>query len=204
MRSLSALYGHPICILSTIRRFKVFCRQYLCIRIRSRLVLTPNCQVILRAVSEIGSDSRAFSWPGEDILADTRTSRAARRWAWSPRGSVLVLKREEGAANGSGQLRLLPRELESRGELRGDFHPFGQLEPDRPLLGVVDGVHHIDRQAALVEEVRDSDVLDLEGRSLERAGRDDDVAFFLEDPGGAGSPKRVTGEAEPKPGERAD
>jgi len=40
-------------------------------------------------------------------------------------GSVLVLDVEVGTANGSGQLRLLPRELEPRGELRGDFHPFG-------------------------------------------------------------------------------
>jgi hypothetical protein len=98
------------------------------------------------------------------------------------RGSVLVLEVEVGAANGSGQLRLLPRELEQRGKLLGDFHPFGELEPDRPLLGIVDGVHDVDRQTALVEDVGDSDVLDLEGRSLERARRDDDVAFFLEDP----------------------
>ena len=33
-------------------------------------------------------------------------------------GSVLVLDREERTANGSGQLRLLPRELEPRGEFR--------------------------------------------------------------------------------------
>src|SRR5580704_17544303 len=97
-------------------------------------------------------------------------------------GSVLVLKREVGAANGPGQLRPLPRELEPGGELRGDFHPFGQLEPDRPLPGVVDGVHHVDRQAALVEDIGHPDVLDLEGRGLERAKRYDDVAFFPEDP----------------------
>src|SRR5690348_9676820 len=100
----------------------------------------------------------------------------------STRGSVLVLECEVGAANGSGQLRLLARELEPRGELRGDFHPFGELEPDRPLRGVVDGVHHVDRQAALVEDVGHPDIRDLEGRSLQRAGRDDDVTFFPEDP----------------------
>jgi hypothetical protein len=33
------------------------------------------------------------------------------------------LEREEGTANGSGQLRLLARKLESRRELRRDFHP---------------------------------------------------------------------------------
>src|SRR5947209_6841087 len=102
--------------------------------------------------------------------------------AYAGPGSVLVLDSEEGAADGSGQLRLLPRELEPRREFRGDFHPFGELEPDRPLPRVVDGVHHVDRQAALVEDVGHPDVLDLEGRSLQRAGRDDDVAFFLEDP----------------------
>src|SRR5437764_14939581 len=96
--------------------------------------------------------------------------------------SVLVLEREEGAANGSGQLRLLARELEPRGEFRGDFHPFGQLEPDRPLPGFAEGVHHIDRQAAFVEDVGDPDVLDLEGRSLQRTGGNDDVTFFPEDP----------------------
>ena len=55
-------------------------------------------------------------------------------------GSVLVLEVEVGTANGSGQLRLLRHELELRRELSGDRHPFGELEPDRPLLGVVDGV----------------------------------------------------------------
>jgi hypothetical protein len=94
-------------------------------------------------------------------------------------GSVLVLEREVGTANGSGQLRFLAGELEPRGEFRRDFHPFGELEPDRPLLGVIDGVHHVDRQAVLVEDICDSDVLDLEGRSFERARRDDDVPFFL-------------------------
>jgi hypothetical protein len=65
----------------------------------------------------------------------------------------------------------------------GTSIPFGELEPDGPPLGVVDGIHHIDRQTTLVEDVSDSDVLDLECRSLERARRDDDVTFFLEDPG---------------------
>src|SRR4051812_49166098 len=46
--------------------------------------------------------------------------------------SVLVLDDEVRAANGPGQLRLLPRELE-RGELVGNVHPVGELEPDRPL-----------------------------------------------------------------------
>jgi len=55
------------------------------------------------------------------------------------RGSVLALEVEVGTANGSGQLRLLPRELELRGELRGEFHPFGELEPDRVQPALVGG-----------------------------------------------------------------
>jgi hypothetical protein len=51
---------------------------------------------------------------------------------------------------------------EPRCELCGDVHPFGQLEPDRLVLGVIDGVHHIDRQTALVEDVRDPDLPELE------------------------------------------
>jgi hypothetical protein len=37
------------------------------------------------------------------------------------------------AADGSGQLGLLSSELE-RGEFRGDFHPVGEFEPDRPFF----------------------------------------------------------------------
>jgi hypothetical protein len=42
---------------------------------------------------------------------------------------------EVGTADGSGQLRPLPGELEPRGELRGDFHPFGGLEPTARFSG---------------------------------------------------------------------
>jgi hypothetical protein len=31
----------------------------------------------------------------------------------------------------------------------GTSIPFGELEPNCPLLGVVDSVHHVDRQTAL-------------------------------------------------------
>src|SRR6185437_12693968 len=93
----------------------------------------------------------------------------------------LVLYYKVGTADGSGQLRFLSRELEPRGELRGDFHPVRELEPNSPLLGIVEGVQHVDRQTALVEDVGPSDVLDLEDRRLERARGDDDVALFLED-----------------------
>ena len=54
-------------------------------------------------------------------------------------------------------------------ELLGDVHPVGELEPDRPLAAVVERVHHVDRQAALVEDVGHPDVLDLERGRLERA-----------------------------------
>src|SRR5689334_4829070 len=72
------------------------------------------------------------------------TRRAATTAAASSvlRKLVVILEREVGTANGSGQLRLLSRELELRCELRGDLHPFGELEPDRPLRRIVDGVHH--------------------------------------------------------------
>ena len=64
----------------------------------------------------------------------------------------------------------------------GTSIPSESLNPTARFVGAVDGVHHVDREAALVEDVGHSDVLDLEGRSLERARRDDDVAFLLEDP----------------------
>jgi hypothetical protein len=61
--------------------------------------------------------------------------------------------------------------FEPRCELRGDFHPFGELEPDHPLLGVVGGVHHIDRKTDLVEDVGDSDVLDW--KAVASSGREE-------------------------------
>ena len=47
----------------------------------------------------------------------------------------------------------------------GTSIPSESLNPTA-LLGVVDGVHHVARQTALVEDIGHSDVLDLEGRSL--------------------------------------
>src|SRR5262245_41445805 len=47
--------------------------------------------------------------------------------------SVLVLDVEVRAPDRSGELRLLPRELEARRELLGDLHPVGELEADRAL-----------------------------------------------------------------------
>ena len=85
--------------------------------------------------------------------------------------SVLVLEGEVRTANGSRQFRLPRCELEPGGELRGDFHPFRELEPNRPLVGVIDGIHHVYRQTALVEDKGDSDVVDLEARRLERTRR---------------------------------
>ncbi len=51
--------------------------------------------------------------------------------------SVIVLEGEVGTTNGSSQPRLLPRELESRGELRGGFHPVG--ESARPSSAIRSG-----------------------------------------------------------------
>src|SRR5207248_2408874 len=76
--------------------------------------------------------------------------------------SVLVLDDEVGAADRSGELRLLTRELETRRKFLGDLHPVGQFESDGALRRTVEGVHHVDRQAALVEHVRHLDVLDDE------------------------------------------
>src|SRR5205085_3305104 len=95
-------------------------------------------------------------------------------------GSVRTFDHEVRAADRPGQLRLLPREL-GRAELAGDLHAFGELEPDRSLLWFVELVQDVDREPALVEHVGPSDVLDLEGRRLERGRGDDDVALLLED-----------------------
>src|SRR3954447_1155120 len=96
--------------------------------------------------------------------------------------SVLVLDHEVGAADRSGQLRLLPRELEAVGELFRHLHPVGELEADRALAAVLDGVQDVDRQAALVEDVGPADALDLERGGLERPRRDHEVALLLQDP----------------------
>jgi hypothetical protein len=47
------------------------------------------------------------------------------------------------------------------------IHPFGVLEPDRPLLGVIDGVHHVDRQTALVEDMSADATGDDSGPTVE-------------------------------------
>src|SRR5262245_27655880 len=88
---------------------------------------------------------------------------SARGRPWTGAGeSVLSLDREERPADRAGELGLLFRELEARRELGRNLHPGGELESDGPLLLVVDRVHHVDREAALVEHVRHADVLDLE------------------------------------------
>jgi hypothetical protein len=75
-----------------------------------------------------GSASRCNYPPRHRTLAQNWSARRAQR-------SVVVLEREVGTANGSGELRRLARELEPRGELLGDFHSFAELESDRPLVG---------------------------------------------------------------------
>src|SRR5438270_1175292 len=94
--------------------------------------------------------------------------------------SVLAFYHEVRAADRPGELRLLSCELE-RAELGGHLHPFGEFEPDRSLLRVVERVQDVDREPALVEHVGPPDVLDLEGRRLERGRCDGDVALRLED-----------------------
>src|SRR5205814_703858 len=78
------------------------------------------------------------------------------------------LERKVRTANDASQLRLLGGKLEPRGKLGWDFHTFRELEPDSPLLGVINGVHHIDRETTRVEHVCHPNVLDLEGCRFER------------------------------------
>jgi len=95
--------------------------------------------------------------------------------------SVVSLERKVRTANDASQLRLLSGKLEPRGKLGWDFHAFRELEPRRPASGVINGVHHIDRETTRVEHVCHPNVLDLEGCRFERATRDNDVALLLED-----------------------
>lgn len=44
---------------------------------------------------------------------------------------------------GSGQFGLLPDKLKLLLQLLGYLHPFGKLEANRPLLQVVDRIHHV-------------------------------------------------------------
>ncbi len=82
--------------------------------------------------------------PDQNLIAVTATSRAMETDPTPDIAVGSVVERIRGTgfvgtANGSGQLRLLPRELELRGELRGEFHPFGELEPDRVQPALVGG-----------------------------------------------------------------
>src|SRR6266536_3772961 len=126
--------------------------------------------IVVDAVTRSGSIS-VRRLAGPELIASARGAT----------GSVLALDHEVRAADRPRQLRLLPRELE-RAELGGHFHPFGELEPDRSLLRLVDRVQDVDRKPALVEHVGPPDVLNLEGRRLEWGRSDDDVALLLEDP----------------------
>src|SRR6185369_10750153 len=73
------------------------------------------------------------------------------RAATPRRRSVFALDHEERPADRACQFRLLPREFEFLGELGGDVHSIGELESNSALPPVVDGVHHVDRETALVE-----------------------------------------------------
>src|SRR5207245_10777904 len=120
------------------------------------------------------SDHRSAVRPGSG------RSMAERRWIRGSTASILALYHEVRAADRPGELRLLSRELE-RAALGGHVYPFGEFEPDRSLLRFVELVQDVDREPALVEHVGPPDVLDLEGRRLERRRCDDDVALLLED-----------------------
>ena len=84
-------------------------------------------------------------------------------------------------------------------ELGGDLHAIGELEADRPLLRVVEVVHHVDGEAVGVEHVRHAQVIDLERGGFERLGLDHEVALRLQDvvhvlDGGGGLGRRLHGE----------
>ena len=64
----------------------------------------------------------------------------------------------------------------------GTSIPSESLNPTARFLGSSMVYITLIDKTALVEDVGDSDVLDFEGRSLERPRGDDDVSFFLEDP----------------------
>jgi len=72
-----------------------------------------------QVVEQLGSDFHRL-----DLRYDQTLERGSRRVpvSWQ---SVLALDHEERAADGAGQLRLLPRELEVRGELGRDLHAIG-------------------------------------------------------------------------------
>jgi len=62
----------------------------------------------------------------------------------------------------------------------GTFDAFVELESDSAPVGIVNGVHDVDRETILVKHECHPNVLDLEGGRFERAGRDDDVALLFE------------------------
>jgi hypothetical protein len=86
---------------------------------------SPSALMVSRHL--IKSDELATADPAQviSLLRPCMVSLAAQP-ALDPGGSVLVLEGEVGTANGSGQLRLPPRELEPRGEFRGDRVAHGQ------------------------------------------------------------------------------
>jgi hypothetical protein len=97
------------------------------------------------------------------------------------RRSLLSLECKVRTANDASQLRLLGGNLNRGASSAGNFHSFRELEPDSPLLAVINAVHDIDRETTRVEHVCHSNVLDLEGCRFERTRRDDTLALLLED-----------------------
>src|SRR5262245_6307026 len=92
----------------------------------------------------LGAKCRRLESSRPDHLTRRRGDRAALHASTRASASVLALDDEERSADGAGKLRLLLRKFEAWRELRRDFHPVGQFEPDGPLLLVINRVHHID------------------------------------------------------------
>ena len=114
-------------------------------------------------------------------LLGARRPRTECRLIRSLEGLVLALDHEIRTSDSPSQFRLLARELE-RTQLGGNVHPFGELEPDRPLrIFSIERVQNVNREPALVEHVCPADVLDLERRCLERGRCNDDATLLFED-----------------------
>src|SRR3954447_12741957 len=134
--------------------------------------MSPTTRTPPRWTGRAGSTEARACWPS----GSRSTPDSARRAR-----SVGAFDHEERPADRAGQLGLLPRELEALGQLIRHLHAVGQLEPDGTLPTLGQGVHDVDRETRLVEDVRHPDPVDLERGRLERRRRDDEVALLLED-----------------------
>src|SRR5215472_14733767 len=148
-------------------------------RSNMRSGLSSECLALPRCAIAGSKRTRiACWWPVRSPICSSRAAiYCAARWRNRPRSTTAGCRRHRCHANNDTTAPTLSLIAATS---MPDIH--SQLLVQSFLSGGVDGVHHIDRQTALVENVGNADVLDLEGRSFKRARRDDDVTFFLKDP----------------------